>query len=163
MRLPTRNVLRGVFRRVTAALGLTVLALTVLALTGCTGGDDPTEPSEGSPKTSPPPITSTDSYVFTDAAGIEARLKIEGEGALLTLTNDTGAELPEPGVFVLDARDGVRTDWHVLDASAVAEGETEWVVERPPEPGAKNIGLVVLLFGGEDYGAFVPPQPGDEA
>ena len=27
----------------------------------------------------------------------------------------------------------------------------------------KHIGLVVLLFGGEDYGAFVPPQPGAAA
>ncbi|MEX0651801.1 MAG: hypothetical protein WD186_07225 [Actinomycetota bacterium] len=155
MGLPTCKVVRHAFRRVSA------VALVAVALVACTGVDDPTEPSEGPPQTSPPPITSTDSYVFTDAAGIEARLTIEEEGAVLTLTNDTGAELPEPGVFVLDARDGARTDWQVVDGGSVAEGETEWQVERPPAPEAKHIGLVVLLLGGEDYGAFVPPQPGD--
>jgi hypothetical protein len=156
MGLPNRSVVRHAFRAVVA------VSLAVLQLTACTGDGEP-EPSEGPPQTSPPPITSTESYVFTDAAGIEARLTIEGEGAVLTLTNDTGAELPEPGIFVLDARDGVRTDWPVIDGGAVAEGETEWQLERPPVPEAKHIGLVVLLLGGEDYGAFVPPQPGEVA
>jgi len=119
--------------------------LLTVALAACTGGDAP--PPEESPTTSPPPVTSADSYVFTDSAGIEARIAIESEGAVLTVTNDTGAVLPRAGVYVLDAR-------------AVPEGESEWQVERPSVPEAKHIGLVVMLFGGEDYGAFVPPQPG---
>jgi hypothetical protein len=135
-----------------------VVALLAAALAACTGDDAP--PPEESPTTSPPPVTSADSYVFTDAAGIEARISIEGDGALLTVTNDTGGALPRAGVYVLDARDGSRVDWTVLDARAVPEGESEWQVERPPVPEAKHIGLVVMLFGGEDYGAFVPPQPG---
>ena len=65
--------------------------------------------------------------------------------------------MPRAGVYVLDARDGSRIDWTVLDAAEVPEGESEWQVERPPVPEAKHIGLVVMLFGGEDYGAFVPP------
>ncbi len=156
MRLPACNVTGAVRRR---AIALSIFAV---ALTACTGGDEPSGTSEGPPQTSPPPITSTESYVFTDAAGIEARLTIEGEGAVLTLTNDTGAQLPEPGIFVLDARDGLRADWTVVGAAPVPEGETEWQVERPPVPEAKHIGLVVLLLGGEDLGSFVPPQPGAE-
>ncbi len=156
MGLPIHSVVRRAFRPMIAA------SLAVAALTACTGDGDP-DPTDGPPQTSPPPVTSTDSYVFTDAAGIEARVTIEGEGAVLTVTNDTGASLPEPGIFVLDARDGVRTDWQVLGDGSVPEGEAEFQVRRPSVPEAKHIGLVVLLLGGEDYGAFVPPQPGDEA
>ena len=160
MGLPTCSAVRYALRHMSAVAFLALMLAPALA--ACTSGDDPTEPSEGPPQTSPPPITSTDSYVFTDAAGIEARLTIEEVGAVLTLTNDTGAPLPKPGIFVLDARDGVKALWTVVDPSSVPEGETEWQVERAPVPEAKHIGLVVLLFGGEDYGAFVPPQPGDE-
>ena len=137
---------------------LFVAGLLTAALAACTGDGEP--PSERSPTTSPPPVTSANSYVFTDAAGIEARIAIEDEEAVLTVTNDTGAALPRAGVYVLDARDGTRVDWTVLEAASVPEGESEWQVERPPVPEAKHIGLVVMLFGGEDYGAFVPPRPG---
>ncbi|MDH4111955.1 MAG: hypothetical protein OEV60_04630 [Actinomycetota bacterium] len=144
---------------------LTIVVLVVLAslLAACTGDDTSPAGAEGPPTTSPPPVTSAESYVFTDAAGIEARLTLEGDGAMLTVENDTGAALPRPGVYVLDARDGSRIDWTVVDARAASKGESEWQVERPPVPEAKHIGLVVLLFGGEDYGAFVPPQPGGAA
>jgi hypothetical protein len=151
--------LRSRSRSRTLVRPLFVAGLLTVALVACTGDDEPAP--EKSPTTSPPPVTSADSYVFTDAAGIEARIAIEGEGAVLTVINDTGAALPRAGVYVLDARDGSRVDWTVLDAAAeVPEGESEWQVERPPVPEAKHIGLVVMLFGGEDYGAFVPPQPG---
>jgi hypothetical protein len=138
--------------------------LLTIVLVACTSGDEP-QPTgtTGTPTTSPPPVTSADSYVFTDAAGIEARIAIEGESAVLTVTNDTGGALPRAGVYVLDARDGSRVDWSVLDAASVPEGQSEWQVERPTVPEAKHIGLVVMLFGGEDYGAFVPPQPGAES
>lgn len=157
MGLPTRSYLSTSFR---VLLGL---ALLTLSLAGCTGDGDPPAGAEESPRTSPPPATSADSYVFTDAAGIEARLTIEGEGARLTVENDTGAALPRPGVYVLDARDGARVDWTVVDPAGAPEGESEWQVDRPAVPEPKHIGLVVLLFGGEDYGAFVPPQPGAAA
>ena len=160
--------LRSRSRSRTLVRPLFVAGLLTVALVACTGDDEPAP--ERSPTTSPPPVTSADSYVFTDAAGIEARIAIEGEGAVLTVTNDTGAALPYAGVYVLDARDGSRVDWTVLEAGAVPEGESEvpegeseWQVERPPVPEAKHIGLVVMLFGGEDYGAFVPPQPGGAA
>jgi hypothetical protein len=108
-------------------------------------------------------VTSAESYVFTDAAGIEARLTIEGEAATLTVDNETGGPLPRPGVYVLDARDGSRVEWTVVDARAARAGASEWQVQRPAVPEPKHIGLVVLVFGGEDYGAFVPPEPGEEA
>jgi hypothetical protein len=136
-------------------------ALTVV-LAACTGDEAP--PPEESPTTSPPPVTSADSYVFTDAAGIEARLTLDvGDAATLRVLNDTGEILPRLGVYVLDARDGSHVDWTVVGAGSVPRGRSEWQVTRPTVPDAKHIGVVVMLFGGEDYGAFVPPEPGGES
>lgn len=145
---------------------LVVAAAILAGLAGCT--DDGGGPPEGvasssptaPPATSPPPVTSADSYVFTDAAGIEARLTLDDGGAALRVVNETGGPLPRPGVYVLDARDGARVDWTVLEAKAARVGRSEWRLTRPAVPEAKHIGLVVLLFGGEDYGAFVPPGGG---
>jgi len=157
MGLPPRSRTTSLF------LALIAVAMAALSLGACTSGEDPpADDAEASPQTSPPPVTSAESYVFTDAAGIEARLTIEGDGAELTVRNDTGDPLAEPGVFVLDARDGARTTWTVLEAAPVPEGsEMAFGVKRAAVPEAKHIGLVVMLFGGEDYGAFVPPQPGE--
>ena len=157
MGLPPRFHLNTPFR---VMLGL---AVATLALAACTADADPPADAEGSPQTSPPPVTSTDSYVFTDAAGIEARITLEGEARCSPSRTTPAATLPRPGVYVLDARDGTRVDWTVVEAAALSEGESEWQVERPTVPEAKHIGLVVMLFGGEDYGAFVPPRPGDAA
>ena len=137
------------------------IAVAVVSVAACTSEDGSPAAAQVSPRTSPPPVTSADAYVFTDAAGIEARLTVEGEGATLEVVNDTRVRLPEPGIFVLDARDGVRAMWTVVGSAPVAPGErVEFAVERPAEPEAKHLGLVVMLFGGEDYGAFVPPRPG---
>jgi hypothetical protein len=158
MGLPTRSHFSASFH-----LALR-LALVTLAMAACTGDGDPPADAEESPQTSPPPVTSTDSYVFTDAAGIEARLTLEvGDAATLRVLNDTGEILPKVGVYVLDARDGSPVDWTVVGAGPVPMGRSEWQVTRPAVPEAKHIGLVVMLFGGEDYGAFVPPRPGDAA
>jgi hypothetical protein len=138
-----------------------VIAVAVLSMAACTSDDASPAAAHGSPRTSPPPVTSADAFVFTDAAGIEARLSVggDGDGAVLEVVNDSGAELPEPGIFVLDARDGARTTWTVVGAAPVpARDRAEFAVERPAVPDAKHLGLVVMLFGGEDYGAFVPPR-----
>lgn len=167
MGLPTRLTTRLSSRLRAGGRSPTTIAVAlviVVAFAACTGDQDPPDAPEDSPSTSPPPVTSAESYVFTDAAGIEATLTLEGEGGELVVRNGTGAVLPKPGVFVLDARDGVRTTWRVVDAAPVGEGErASFQVDRPPAPEARHIGLVVLLLGGEDLGAFVPPQPGNEA
>jgi hypothetical protein len=151
--------LRSRSRSRTLVRALSVAGLLTVALAACTGDEAP--PPEESPVTSPPPVTSADSYVFTDAAGIEARLTLDvGDAATLRVLNDTGEILPKLGVYVLDARDGSHVDWTVVGAGPVPRGRSEWQVTRPAVPEAKHVGLVVMLFGGEDYGAFVPPQPG---
>lgn len=126
----------------------------------CTGADDPPGGPSSGPNTSPPPITAADAYVYTDPAGIEARLKLSVDAATLTVINDSGSELSAPGVYVLDARDGTKVRWKVTQAASIPDGESvTFQVSRPAVPEAKHIGLVALLFGGEDYGAFTPPRP----
>jgi hypothetical protein len=165
MGLPTRTTrLPSRSRTWALALPTIALALVVVVLAACTGDQNPSGASDESPSTSPPPVTSAESYVFTDAAGIEARLTLEDEGGELTVRNASGGVLPKPGLFVLDARDGARTAWRVVDAAPVPAGErASFRVDRPPAPEARHIGLVVLLLGGEDLGAFVPPRPGNDA
>lgn len=125
----------------------------------CTGSQAPPSDSPGAPKTSPPPVMAEDAYIFTDEAGIEARLRIEGDAARLTVSNDTGRLLPPPGIYVLDAADGVEVRWSVEGAAPIPDGvRTEFRVTRPDVAAAVPIGLVAMLFGGEDYGAFTPPR-----
>ncbi|HEY6567060.1 MAG TPA: hypothetical protein VI341_06025 [Actinomycetota bacterium] len=93
-------------------------------------------------------------------------MKIEGDGASasLTILNDTGAVLPVPGLYVLDARDGTKVVWDVLEAAAIHDGErVAFQVDRPTVPEAKHIGLMAILFGGKDFGAFTPPHPETDA
>lgn len=130
----------------------------------CTGSEEPSGATTSGPQTSAPPVTAVDAYVYTDPAGIEARVKIEGDGASLTILNDTGAVLPVPGLYVLDARDGTKVVWEVLEDAAIQDGErVVFQVDRPTVPEAKHIGLMAILFGGKDYGAFTPPHPETDA
>jgi hypothetical protein len=58
---------------------------------------------------------------------------------------------------VLDGLTGKHIDGKVPDAKPVADGEqTTFQVQFPPEVTPKSLGLVILLFGGDNYGAFAP-------
>jgi hypothetical protein len=140
------------------------LVAATLVSAGCTsdrGSEEPPTPS--SVTLSPPPTVSSTAYVFTDEIGIEAHLTVRERGAVLRISNRTDASLPAPGIYVLDARDGTRADWTVVDAARIRAGSTEeFVVRRLPTPPADQIGLIAMLFGGEDLGAFVPPRTADD-
>lgn len=143
---------------------LAVCLVFAALLASCTGSEEPSDATTPGPQTSAPPVTAVDAYVYTDPAGIEARVKIEGDGASLTVRNDTGAVLLVPGLYVLDARDGTKVRWKVVEAAAIQDGESAvFQVDRPAVPEAKHIGLMAMLFGGQDYGAFTPPRPEADA
>jgi hypothetical protein len=92
--------------------------------------------------------------------GVEASVTFNGVHGRLRVRNSTGDPLPRPGFYVLDARDGSRIEGAVLQASPLQDGESSTfrvLLKTRIDP--KNIGLVALLFGGEDYGAFVPGRP----
>ncbi|HSD49635.1 MAG TPA: hypothetical protein VLE71_07385 [Actinomycetota bacterium] len=146
---------------------LLVLAVAlVLALTGCTGGDEPnagstgasggtagtgaTAPSGPTGTISVPPGSSVYRYVN---AGLQAVLDLDTD--TLEIRNETGSDLARPGFYVLDARDGTQIDGQVVDPAAVPAGETATFDVTLDGIELRNIGLVVLLMGPDNLGAFV--------
>jgi hypothetical protein len=87
--------------------------------------------------------------------GLTATLQLEGTSGTLAVQNATGRELPPPGFYILDARDGKRIDGTVDAPAAVPDGQTETFHVSFVGLEDKNIGLVVLLIGPDNYGAFV--------
>ena len=142
---------------------LVALALVLaLALAGCTGDDggkdggDATGPSGGTGGTGPtgtisvPPGSSVYRYAN---AGLVVILDLDD--ATLEVQNQTGRELAKPDFYVLDARDGTEVDGKVEDATDVPAGETVTFAVALGGIDTDNIGLVVLLMGKDNYGAFV--------
>jgi hypothetical protein len=142
---------------------LAALALVfALALASCTGDDggtdivDRTGPTgdtgaTGSTGTiSVPPGSSVYRYAN---AGLVVILNLDD--ATLEVQNQTGRELAKPDFYVLDARDGTEVDGKVEDATDVPAGETATFDVALGGIDTDNIGLVVLLMGKDNYGAFV--------
>ena len=135
-------------RAVTAAL---LLALLYSGSAACTS-------SNGEPRVSPSPRLDVPpgAYVYRTKE-IEATFELRGDAGTLSVFNRTGFPLDDPGVYLLDARDGSRVDAEVIDAAPVPDGETSaFEVTIPGAPTAKNVGLIALLAGDADLGAFVP-------
>lgn len=129
-----------------------VLILSVSACTGDGDGPDPTTASSGSP--SPSLDVGSRGFVYR-APGIEATFELtDGRGRLVVL-NETGFALGRPDLYVLDARDGARVPGEVLSSSRIPDGATrrfDVTIQGAPEH--EDIGMVALLFGGDNYGAF---------
>lgn len=143
-----------------AALSL-VLVLTFAA---CTGGGGPAGkgPSGGSGATGGPP-TPTESFSGPPGtalyryvnAGLTATMHLDGSTGTLEIDNATGRELAKPSFYILDARDGTQIDGTVDAATTVPDGETATFDVSYSGLDIKNIGLLVLLMGRDNYGAFV--------
>lgn len=143
-----------------AALSLS-LALALAACTGG-GGSDGKGPSGGSGATggspaptetfSGPPGTALYRYVN---AGLTATMHLDGNIGTLEIDNATGRELAKPSFYILDARDGAQIDGTVDTATTVPDGETATFDISYSGLDIKNIGLLVLLMGRDNYGAFV--------
>lgn len=76
-----------------------------------------------------------------------------------TMVVDNGADhdLARPDLYVLDGSTGKQIDGKVLDAQPIPQGGKQtFKVQFPPEVNEKEIGLVLLLFGPDNYGAFAP-------
>ena len=136
------------------------LALAI-AVAGCDGGG---EPSNAVTKTTSA-IVPTPAETFTGAPGT-ATYEYANEGLVVTVTldgsdgtidveNDSSNDLDPPGLYMLDAADGHEVDGTVLDAAPVAAGGRASFDVRLDDLTADDIGLLVLLFGSDNYGAFV--------
>lgn len=137
------------------------LALLALLAAGCSGS----KTGEGGRSGGPSKASETPTAVFTGPpgsvvyryanAGLVATLVLEGQGGTLEIDNGTGRELPKPGFYILDARDGHRIDGSVEDAAPVPDGDKKEFAVSFTRIEDKNIGLVVLLMGPDNYGGFV--------
>jgi len=119
--------------------------------TAGTGATGQTGPSPAVTFTGPP---GTGVYEYANA-GLNVTLEIDGNEGTLTIENGTGRELPEPDLYILDARDGSRIEGEVVDPAPIPAGQAATFAAAFDGIEVRNIGLVILLLGQDNYGAFV--------
>lgn len=145
---------------------LLVAALTFVAA-ACTGGDDqpPQQPSSASP--SGDGVTSTNVNVqfqpgkyFYQYNNVAVTLSMETGGSTLQVKNNSGHDLGKPDVYVL-SQDDKRYEGTVDDPQVIPDGETaSFTVTFPEQVKPDTVGLMVLLFGGSNYGSMKPVPAG---
>ena len=134
----------------------------VIALAACTGDDGGATASTGPSPTSDVP---TPAQTFTGAPGtatyeyanegLLVTLDLHGSNGTLEVQNDSGNDLDPPGLYVEDAVDGHQIDVEVVDSAPVAAGEQATFDVKLDGITVDDIGLLVLLFGADNFGAFV--------
>jgi hypothetical protein len=146
--------------RLVSALRRLVASVVVLAAlsAACTGNDaddaasvGPRSPTPVAPTSVPP---GTGVYLYQNA-GLVATLELQAGAGTLRIDNGTGRELPPPNFYLLDARDGRHVDGAVENAAATPNGSISEFQVTFSGLEVRNIGLAVLLIGGDNYGAFV--------
>lgn len=150
----------------TPFLWILLFALSVAAAS-CSGSGA-AEPGGATPAPSPTEEPTVDlgdgGQVPADAAVYEysngevaARLTLQGNRGRLRIVNRSGREIGEPGLYALDSTTGKRVGGTVEDAAPIGDGETVTLrVSFPEGFGQGRIGLVALIVGSADYGAFIP-------
>jgi hypothetical protein len=141
---------------------LVALVCLAIALGACTGGDGGSTGSTGRSTTSEVPTPAqtitgapgTATYEYANE-GLLVTVDLDGSDGTLEVENDSGHDLEPPGLYVEDAVDGHEIDGEVVDSEPVAAGETASFDVRLDGIAVDDIGLLVLLFGADNYGAFV--------
>ncbi len=147
--------------RFARAAALLLVAL-VLAAAACTsgGGNEPGPTgSTGTGGGNPTPVQTatgppgTAVYRYANA-GLVATMRLDGEAGTLEIENGTGRELPPPDFYILDARDGRRVKGGIAASTSIPDGQTMTFDVSFSGLGIDDIGLVILLMGRDNYGAF---------
>jgi hypothetical protein len=140
-----------------------VVLLTALAA-ACTGGGDD-EPSAQPTSASCAPgecVVSTDpgdiayqpgeyEYTFN---GVTANFSLDS--GTLEVKNDSPAEIGKPGMYVISG-DDQRYEASVEAPAVIPQGESAtFTVTFPDQVDDTSVGLMVLLFGGSNFGAMHP-------
>jgi hypothetical protein len=136
------------------------IVLVVALGVACTGdGDDgPTSTPSASPTSPVPtgPVRFEPGAYRYEFGGVTADLLFDGNDATMDVKNASGAELAQPSLYVVDGS-GTQRDGLVADAAPIPDGESaSFQVTFPDEVTDETIGLVILLFGDSNYGAFAP-------
>jgi hypothetical protein len=151
--------------RMRALRSFVVPALLASALLGaCTNNNTPSDSKSSTPASTPASTSTSPSssgppgaYTYENA-GVIASVKYAPDKSTLTVTNHTGAEIPAPGIYMLDARDGHRIAGTVDNSVPVQTGTSkDFNVTFAQQVDEANVGLMILLIGHANYGAFVPP------
>ena len=140
------------------------LVLAAVLSGACTGndggnpdaGDDTTPPSTPASESPSPVIPSGSGEYVYENMGLVATLDLDDGTGTLEIENGTGRELPEPDFYILDARDGHRVEGTVTSPTPIGNGETATFDVSFEGIEVRNIGLVILLLGPDNFGAFVP-------
>jgi len=135
-----------------------LVVLLAIGTTACTRAssveDGGRSPSASGSQT---PIASADAYTY-QRAGVSASLRYTPGGGELTVTNKSGEDLPAPGVYLLRADDGRRVEGQVSTADPLIDGATRtYSVTFATALAPRDVGLILLLIGRDNYGAFIPP------
>jgi len=132
-----------------------------IVLAACDSGGEPSNtPSKTTSAVVPTPAETftgapgTATYEYANE-GLVVTVTLDGSDGTLDVENDSDNDLEAPGLYVLDAVDGHEVDGTVLDAAPVAAGDTASFNVRLDDLTVDDIGLLVLLFGADNYGAFV--------
>lgn len=143
-------------------VALLCLAIALGACTGDDGGGNGSTASTGPSTTGQVP---TPAQTFTGAPGtatyeyanegLLVTLDLNGSNGTLAVENDSEHDLDPPGLYVEDAVDGHEIDVQVVDSAPVAAGEQASFDVKLDGITVDDIGLLVLLFGADNYGAFV--------
>lgn len=144
------------------ALVALVLALA-LSGTACDGDAAPANQSNGEQPPTPDneqPISvgqNPGKYEYRNA-GLVVSVNLKGNEGTMSIENGTDHPLDKPDLYILGAEDGHQVDGKVLAPESIPAGETkEFDVQFPASVDPQsNIGLLMLLIGADNYGAFVP-------
>jgi hypothetical protein len=135
----------------------TALALvSAVALIGCTGDgpDGPGRPSAASPAAPASAEPGTYVYAFN---GVGATFRLHGSKGSIDIRNRTGGRLAAPRLTILAATDGAELEASIEDAIPLDRSERSTFdvsLGQPVHP--RDVGLVVLSFGGDVWGALSP-------
>lgn len=135
--------------------------LLILALAGvaCTGDDpspSPTDPIDaGSPlPTEDVPVDFVPGEWTYENNGVT--VAFSWEGGALSVDNGSDAELGPPGLYVV-TQTQERVDAEVAATAPVPDGDAvDLVAAFPADLTLDDVGLVVLLFGDQNWGALSP-------
>ncbi len=138
-----------------------LIVLVAVFAAACTGGGSSsslTVTPSATPTSPVPtgPVRFEPGHYRYDFGGVTADISFDGNGATMDVKNATGAELAPPRVYVIDGT-GAHRDGTVVDSTSIPDGQSAtFTVTFPDQVTKESIGLVILLFGDSNWGAFSP-------
>lgn len=143
-----------------AAVSAGLVLAGVFALAACTS-DPPgasSTPDDGSPPVTPTaPSVPLDAYSY-GRSNVFATLRYTPGAGTLAITNKGETQLPAPDLYLLRAVNGQRVEATVERATPLLPGRTKtFTVRFVASLARQDVGILVLLIGADNYGAFQPP------